>query len=765
MTEELRPRPLWHILVILSFAALALWWNTPRIGSYAWGWWLGGIALALFLLRAAFRNERVFSFASPLLLDRDWSDSPSPGWKGLIWAGAGFFILCFALLQFNQPFYFTQDDNFAQFLPVMREGCRSLFAEGIFPVWNPYQFLGAPVADVGVYALTYPPTWLSYLIARHLPGDANAMLEVFAFLHLAGGYVAAYALGRVLGMRRFLSALLGLSHVLCGWQLFAGRGWYYVLPLAFFLPLLGVCLVRLARGAVGWRWVLGTGLVIGALFHAGNAQMWVYVLMFFALALSVLTLSRVLPWRRALSGGGGALLGGIGFAAPLLWPQVAFTAKVLRQSEGYGGAMGWRGLLDTFLPPFLGPDASPEVYTNGDLSYAAHRFDTGTALALGGVLALLGILGMLAARRFRGGRGSRQGSMCGAELAAALAGTSLLLSLGHSGVLWSVLCRVPGFTYFTHPFKFSAFFTFFLLVMGGVFWERVMRAFPPPRALLAGLGAVAAGLLLFHASQSRLAAYLYADRPYPDLPPLVEKHLREEGGRVLAVAPVRSGAPGFPLALLLAFATAYRIPALDGYDRLVTNTEENFAAQKMLFADPEMLPEYGVRWILVSRYAISPRLSGVKAVEPVETGRDRLTASIADVWFRKPACLDPLVDAGIILLYDMAPPRPLAFSSCYPDMSLPLRARWDGVDVEIPAGGTDNVVVNFLWRPAMEAFQGGRRLPLDADRFGRMVIPGRVDSGTVEVRYRPPWGRGSLLGLVLLAAAAGCWWWGRRWMS
>ncbi len=761
MTGERRIRPIWHLASVLAMAALALWWNTPRMGTWAWGWWLGGIALALFLLRAAFRNERVFSFASPLLADGGWSDSPSPGWKGWIWAGAGFFILCFAILQFNQPFYFTQDDNFAQFLPVMREGCRSLFAEGIFPVWNPYQFLGAPVADVGVYALTYPPTWLSYLIARYLLGDANAMLEVFAFLHLLGGYFAAYWLGRRVGIRRFLAALLGCSHVLCGWQLFAGRGWYYMLPLAFYLPLLGICLVRLARGAVGWRWVLGTGLVIGALFHAGNAQMWVYTVMFFALALSVLTLSRALPWKRALLGGGSAFLCGVGFAAPLLWPQFLVTANVLRKPEGFGGAMGWRGLLDTFLPPFLGPDASPEVYTNGDLSYAAHRFDTGTALALGGVLALLGILGMLAARRVRRGQGSR-GNMTGAVPGLVLAGTSLLFSLGHPGVLWSAFSYLPVFSSFTHPYKFSAFFTFILLLMGGAFWERVLRSFRLPRTVPAVLGLAAAGLLLFHASQSRLAAYLYADRPYPDFPPAVERHLREEGGRVLAVAPLRSGAPGFPLALSLAFATAYRVPVLDGYDRLVGATGENRGAKRQLYDDPELLPEYGVRWMLVSRYAISPLLSGVKAVESVEKGCDPLTAKILEVWIRKQVCLDPLVDVDKNMLFDLGPPLPLAFTM---SRSFPLRMRWDGVDVEIPAEGSDGLTVNFLWRPAMEAFQGGRRLPLDADSLGRMVIPARLGAGMVRIRYRPPWGGGFLLGLVLLASASVYTWLGRRWMN
>jgi len=51
-------------------------------------------------------------------------------------AGLGFVALALTWLEYSQPLYFTQDDNFAQFLPVILQGCGAVF-HGHLPLWNP----------------------------------------------------------------------------------------------------------------------------------------------------------------------------------------------------------------------------------------------------------------------------------------------------------------------------------------------------------------------------------------------------------------------------------------------------------------------------------------------------------------------------------------------------------------------------------------------------------------------------------------------------
>ena len=68
------------------------------------------------------------------------------------------------------------------------------------------------------------------------------------------------------------------------------RCWYYMLPVAVWAPLLVGLVAGLETETrpVGWRWAAATACVLGVFFHAGNAQMWSYALVFFGVAVSVL---------------------------------------------------------------------------------------------------------------------------------------------------------------------------------------------------------------------------------------------------------------------------------------------------------------------------------------------------------------------------------------------------------------------------------------------------------------------------------------------
>ena len=253
----------------------------------------------------------------------DESAAPEAGSRSrsAFWLVAAFLVLaiCGVVLENLESYYFTQDDNYSQFFPGMLAGCRAAFA-GTFPNWNPHQFLGAPLAEVGTYALTYPPTYLSYALATYVLGDELATVEVFCWMHVVAGLAASFWLGRRLGLPASLSAAMSLSFVLSGYALIGGRSWFYMVPTFAFAPLLGVSLHSLTRRDPTWRWLVGTGVVIGLYFHAGNAQMWAYGVSFYCLALGWCTLAGAIPWRRMFRSLA-VLAVGLGVAAPLLVPQ------------------------------------------------------------------------------------------------------------------------------------------------------------------------------------------------------------------------------------------------------------------------------------------------------------------------------------------------------------------------------------------------------------------------------------------------------------
>ena len=122
--------------------------------------------------------------------------------QGRAWIAMGLAMVAAALaiLEWIEPFYFVQDDNFANVLPGVLQGCRSMFRGG-FPDFDPYQYMGMPNAGKGIFALFYPPTIASYAIARWVLGNENWTIDVFAAMHLLAGYVASFAAARMAGLR------------------------------------------------------------------------------------------------------------------------------------------------------------------------------------------------------------------------------------------------------------------------------------------------------------------------------------------------------------------------------------------------------------------------------------------------------------------------------------------------------------------------------------------------------------------------------------
>jgi len=277
--------------------------------------------------------------------------APSPGKliphneRTMLWLLIGFAVFCagVAIARSREPYAFTQDDNLSQFLPVIIRSAQDLF-QGRFPVWNPHQLMGAPTATVGTYMLTYPPTYLSYWIAKQVFGDPYLTVELFFTFHLTAGYFVTFWVLRRFGLRPSLAVAGALSFTLCAFLLIGGRSQATFIPIAVWLPLLAASILALERGPVGWKWALATGALIGIYFHAGHAQYWVYALMFFATAVGLLSFGRRIPWARSLWCIP-AFSFGLALAAPLLFGQ-------LLESKGRHFGSGGTGvsLLGMLVP-------------------------------------------------------------------------------------------------------------------------------------------------------------------------------------------------------------------------------------------------------------------------------------------------------------------------------------------------------------------------------------------------------------------------------
>ena len=709
---------------------------------------LGLVIGAMALLRAPGLRRLEALFLSGLVPGESSAEGPRPTfWTRWGWLALGFlvFVTAMCIVEFNQPYYFTQDDTYVGGLPGTLAACRSAFA-GQFPEWNPYQLMGSPSASLGYSSLLYPPTYLSYAVARFVLGNEYATIEVWSIAHLAAGYLATYWAARRVGLRRWLAAIGGLSFVLSGYSLIVGRGWHTTVPAVVWTPLLMVALVEFVEKDVGWKWMIATGIVIGLFYFVGFMQFWFYPMLCFVAGAAWLVLTgcvplRKTPWIVA------ALVFGVALCVPLLLTQFLWSAGVWKvRPAAYGHGMEV-GLLATLLPyPFT--DAPfPDLWGNAYRQFRTQMYYSGTLFCLATYLAWGALLGYRWNRR-----------ALGANVWLFCAGLAMLLALGKPGVLSTLLAHLPVLDKtLNNPFRAMACFNFFAVLGGGVVLERILRRAGPRRGWQWGLAATVVLLLLYHASIARPSFYLYSDRPYPAMPSEMAALLKPADStrlrRCISIAPMVTSEPGFPLSMFDSFPSAYSVVCYGGYDPLVQSKPEFLYVNDQMHADPVGAAKaYGIRWMVIHRSLEKP-LPEVLPHEKININR-----------FLEP----PLRQASHTVLMlpeveirELPEAAPLAFAEAAEHEGLPIRLGGAGVDVDVSGlaqGGA--VIVNFLAWPDMAARVDGRPLPLEADEWGRMRLQVPAGAGRLEIRYAPPWGLGCRLGAslalvgVLLATAA-----------
>jgi len=651
------------------------------------------------------------------------------------------------LLELHDPYYFTQCDTLNECLPMILVGCRYVW-QGDFPGYNPYLLLGSPLANLGMDALTYPPLYVSYAVARHVLGDEYATIEVFAILHLVAGFFLTRLLGRKLGMSAGPANLVALSCVLSGSSLIMGRAWFNFIPIVVWLPLLFLGLLRLQRGPVSWAWIVGMGLALGLPMHVGFSQVAIYLVGFFCLAVLFLIGTGGLPWRRALMLLP-ALLLGAAIALPLVYQQWLLARDVSRAvPSGEGIAMGLPAML---LPYPLVETLLPAGWGNINLFLMGHFYFFGGLLAF---LFFYHVVGLCFRRTDGLGSPSYQmWTFCGV--------IALWFSLGDSFGLWRFVSELPVISKINrYPFRAMPFVVFFVSVTGGLVLESMYRRARKRRRTEWIVMIVALLVLFIHVCHCRTTFHVDPFQPYPKLPAdlLARLHVGDQPtGRVASWGRYSNNA-AFGLQLPQNLPAVYDLPTAEGVNPLLEGNKLVSRLSKNLAEHPaQAMRAYGVRWHLCQ----SPD-------QETEAGSTRTQTWKMEVVSRferlnVPGFLDrfPVVRYPEGLdVYESDPVDPLAFVVEKPVESaaqaVPVRRQaldielhgW-GVAVDVSrVTGQAWVVVNFLHYPEMAASVDGQTIPCQADYWGRMVVQVPQGANRLTIRYEPPWGIGVMMGVA-----------------
>ena len=702
--------------------------------------WLAGFLLCwvlLFILRRKIPTLDAFltrisgrPFGKP-------EDGSSKAWVVGVFL---FLVLALTTLEVLQPYYFSQDDALATEMPGMLVGCRSVW-KGQFPDFSPYTLMGTPLASVGGDSLTYPPTYLAYFIARNLLGNEYALMEVFAFLHLLAGFWLVWWLARREEFGQMTSALVSLTFVLSGAVLIMGRSWHMTMGIVVWAPVLLLCVQSLRKGPVSWKWMLITGASLGVYYQVGFSQVWAYAALFFGVAVLWLVATGDIPLRR-LRWVIPAFLLGSALSLPLFMTQFAATRDMAHKG-GYGNGV-LVGMKSFFLP-FPVKSFHPNLWGSTNFRFMGEFYYFGT------LFMILWVLGLLLILSRRPGREALAGSVW-----SACALLAFLLALGPDGGLWQIISALPVARQMNnHPFRVLPFFVLFAVLAGGGVLEGFLSVLKNRRRWECAIGFTALALLGYHACVARPAFYSYGFKPYPPLPPALNKLLRESGkpfkGRILPIAPPRSIEPNFADSLALSLPAVYGICSFDGYDPLTESRPAVMIARSRLINHPaRALKAYGVRWIIVHRTAVAPTFSP----NPFERGLEGIPR-----WGFLLRALPTLAAKKVLELpdeqvWEMREYDPEAFPVGHTDMPLPVKTTGRGLEVSLPESHPmEFVIVNFLWYPGTRAWADGTKVPCGRDSWDRIVVEAPRDAKRIEVDLCGKWGPGLREGTMVFVLA------------
>ncbi len=229
--------------------------------------------------------------------------------------------------------------------------------EGVWPLWNPHLYSGAPFVAEVQSGILYPPHLLRFLVGPQL---RYADMQWLALLHIWWAGVTTYFLARGLRLWR-MPALLAAAAFMFSDLFLVHFGNLNLIAVASWLPLalLGVH-HSLENGRL--RGALAAGLALGIGGLAGHIQMTLYSLMAVAMWTALWLLLRrgdkQARWRQAILTALVTSLVTIGLIAPILLPGFEFAALTERAAWRYAETVGYSlspaQLIGLLLPNFFG---------------------------------------------------------------------------------------------------------------------------------------------------------------------------------------------------------------------------------------------------------------------------------------------------------------------------------------------------------------------------------------------------------------------------
>lgn len=468
--------------------------------------------------------------------------------------GTGFFVVIYLLIkEIVDPYFFTQDDSHSQFFPKILVGLRLLFS-GNIPFIDNYQHFGAPLFQIGTYAVFDPIMIFSYVLGNYILHKPFTTLEIYVILCMFGGAVFLGYSFRLLKVESLVSQAAIISFLFAGYFFITTRSWYYVGEIIFYLPLLLYFFVLALNGKLGLWWFFLSGLFRGLLFYAGNAQYFVYILLMevvsYLYAAFNLKKGRVVFLQYLCS-----VILTLGLMLPLLVPQYLSLQNISRPTEGLipSGTASFDALISSFLPYPFGWAPQPIGWGNKNTHLMPNMFHIGFVWVFTLFISLAVFI--------------RTGKVYFAPVLV-LAVILFFLTGGAVSLVYSFKSFVPVLNKMTGPFKGYPFPVFAVVLYGALVLNEIRKYILFRKLIAYPILFSVLVTMLVGMSGTSTAYYLYGDKPYPELSANFLKAI-SKNDILFSYAPWRYDEKGYVTSLPHNYSCIYDIMCVNHYDPLL----------------------------------------------------------------------------------------------------------------------------------------------------------------------------------------------------
>ena len=619
-------------------------------------------------------------------------------------------ISLFCLEKYSNYLFFLQDDNFHQFFPVICQSCRDFFEKGLFPEINPYQMGGMPTLSTGLYALTYPFTYISFAISKYLFKNEIYTMEIFAVIHILIAYVLSYIAGRMCKIKPVFSSLYSICYCLSGWSLFILRSWYFMIGITAFAPLIIIMIQHLRNLEKGFNFkhIFLYGILTGLLAHAGNIQMWGYFTGFYILSCFILFILKEIYLKKLISAFF-VVLTGVCFASPILY----LTGVLFKDIERavYTGLNLFPYVLSVIIPDYILKHFRNSLF--GQAFYSGTVGMTFTILLFAAIIIALTTKNNISVKQiFKD------------NIFLFIGIFALILSFGESFYLWDWLHSFGNLKYLRQPVKMVVFVNLFLLLSGFLTASRIVKT-KISKTIMVIFVVVLMCIHMFYVKSQSMCTY--KTNIYHKISPVITEDMDIKNYRVLPIVPFRSELYDYSsLTLGLNFSSIYKISSINAYsnnfeDCLKKNIDLNIInsliLNKIYYIEFPYIQEY------LKNY-------GVKYIFLYEENNFKFKDSILKKHFKKIHQFDK------IHIYEIPYAKPLAFVENF-NAPIPIELNSQGfiLDTKNIKPGV-NLTINMICHSNYKLYnQNKNEIKWNCDKLNRIKLKLPDNTSSITGRY------------------------------